>query len=342
MPAVTEIRTKAFNTRIFFKAGALVAGLVVAASLVCGASSCLAQSDLVRLVPPDVPVIAGLHRMAHDQANDALWLATRNNLDDLSRLVTLTDADPDRSIDEVIVADWASSRKDLDSHLLIAHGRFSLASVTATIAHPTRVFYDGAPVLVVDARGGSKPAPRWFAVPRPELALFGTPAAVQLALDRFRSRATADPQVLERLRNAHDHDAAWSSIVLEPRSLQEQTNLHADADNLTPCLSRMREVDLGIQMGKTVTIDLHTQSRNGSDGAMECMTAAIFKNYTPQMRVSVGGDREPSMRLTLARAEYDRWLDAFRKSEMNETLEAFISAPDRAAERNSKPLETVR
>jgi hypothetical protein len=117
--------------------------------------------------------------------------------------------------------------------------------------------------------------------------------------------------------------------MLESKASEERVNLHATADNLSPCLSRMREVDLGIQLGKTVKVDLHTETRNASGGAvMECMSAAIFKSYTPRMLVSLGGGRQSSMRLTLARAEYDRWLDSFRKSPMSQTLEAFISGAE--------------
>ena len=105
----------------------------------------------------------------------------------------------------------------------------------------------------------------------------------------------------------------------------------------------MREVDLGIQAGKNVTIDLHTESRDGSGGAaMECMSAAIFKDYTPQMRISLGGEQQPSMRLALSRAEYDRWLGSFRKSSMNQVLEAFISGAEPAAERSAEDLQTLR
>jgi hypothetical protein len=131
--------------------------------------------------------------------------------------------------------------------------------------------------------------------------------------------------------------------MLQPRTLEETANFHATPDNLSPCLNRMREVDLGIQVGKTVNIDLHTESRDGSGGAaMECMSAAIFKSYTPEMRVSLGGERQPSMRLTLTRAEYDRWLDSFRKSRMSQTLEAFISGAEPATERTTDNLQTVR
>jgi hypothetical protein len=322
------------------KAHALVIFLVTAMILFFSASFCMAQSDLVRLIPPDAPVIAGLHRMPEDQNKDALWLATRNNTDDLSRLVALTDNDPERRIEQVMVADWASTSDSLGSHLVIAQGRFSLTSISATMAHITKLSYDGVPVLAIKAQGGSMPIARWVAVPRSEIALFGTPSAVQVALDRFRSGAQADPQVLERLSKAHDGDAAWSSVVLAPHALRASVKLRGGV--LSSCLDSLREVDLGIRIGKTVTIDLLTGSRDGSGGlSAECMSAALFGNGTQQIRIAFGG-HQPDVRVTLARIDYDRWLDSFRKSQLNQTLQALFSRPDENSAPSGDNMESVR
>src|SRR5262249_29041432 len=105
---------------------ALFLCLVASMIFFFSASLCFAQGDPIRLIPPDAPVIAGMHRMPRDQASNALWLATRNNLDDLNRLVALTRSDLDRRFDYVIAADWPSSTDSLGSHLLIAQGRFDM------------------------------------------------------------------------------------------------------------------------------------------------------------------------------------------------------------------------
>ena len=319
----------------------LVIWLMSAMLLFFSASFCMAQNDLVRLVQPDAPVIAGLHRMSQDRSKDALWVATRNSVDDLSRLVALVENDPERRVDQVIVADWGSSTSSPGSHLVIAQGRFNLASIASTMAHPAKLSYDGVPVLAIETKAGSTPAMRWLAVPQRELALFGTPSAVQVALDRFRSGAHADPQLLERLRNAHDRDAAWSSVVLAPRALQASGKFQAGA--LAPCLDRMREVDLGIQIGKTVTIDLHTEPRDGAAGvSAECISTALFANYAPLMRIGFGGGERPDVRVTLVRSDYERWLDPFRKSELKQTLAALLSAPGGSADPAPDNVESVR
>lgn len=319
---------------------ALVVCLVTMMVLFFSASLCFAQDDLVRLIPPDAPVIAGLHRMPQELSNSALWLATRNNLDDVNRLVALTESDLDRRFDYVVVADWPSSTDSLGSHLLVARGRFKMAPILSAIAHPKTLAYNGITVLALPSTDGTQQAARWLAIPEKNIAIFGTPSGVQVAIDRFRNAAVVDVRLIKRLRNAHDRDQAWSSIVLAPRTLEGTAGLRPTPDDLSPCLTRMREVDLGIQVGKKIDIDLHTESRDGSGGdTMECMSAALFKSYAPEMRVSLGGERQPFMHLTLNRAEYDRWLDSFRKSRMNQMLEAFISGAEPPL---PEDLQTIR
>src|SRR5438067_7637057 len=85
----------------------LVIWLMSATLLFFSASFCMGQNDLVRLVQPDAPVIAGLHRMSQDRSKDALWVATRNSVDDLNRLVALGGKDPKGRFDQALLADWA-------------------------------------------------------------------------------------------------------------------------------------------------------------------------------------------------------------------------------------------
>ncbi len=304
------------------------AKFIAALALFFSASFCLAQSDLVRLIPPDAPVIAGMRRLPPQDAADALWLATKNNTDDLNRLIAITETDPDRRVDHVIVADWASSTDNLGNHLLLAKGRFSFANIGAAAlgSGATRLTYQGLPVFAIEAAGGSS---RWLAVPRPDVAIFGSPSAVQLALDRYRSGAVADSRLLARLRNAHDRDAAWSSVLLDSRQLLARVKLHEENSANLRCLAGIRELDLAIQLGDSVKIGVDTGSLQGgvSNVSMGCLAAALFGDRSPQMKIAFG-EAQPQLRVSLARAEYDRWLDTFRKSSVNQTLQAIIAAPE--------------
>ena len=340
--AMNDVDMYAIDAQSSRKTYALVIFLLATMALFFGATLCLAQSDLIAFIPPDAPVIAGLHRMPADRSKDALWLSTRNNLDDLKQFVTLSNNDLDRRLDQVIIADWASSGGSLGSHLAVVKGRFNLASMTATMAHPVKLSYAGVPVIEIDMRNSSEPGPRWLAVPERRIALFGTPAAVRYALDRFRSGAAADARLIERLKNASARDSAWSSISLDAEPQQSRFDVGSVANTLLPCLGRMREVDLGIRIGKTVKIDVHAESYDGANGSVQCMTAALFGGSVAGERVAFGFGGRPDVRLTLTRGDYERWLDTFQKSRLNQGLEALLSASNASTQPTLESTGAVR
>src|ERR1700675_2797062 len=116
----TEINRKSSKLQFGYRGRVLGGRVISALALFFSVSFCLAQSDLIRLIPADAPVIAGMRRLPHDEAKDALWLATRNNTDDLALLVAMTEDDPERRVEQVIAADWAAKNDNLGNHLLLA------------------------------------------------------------------------------------------------------------------------------------------------------------------------------------------------------------------------------
>jgi hypothetical protein len=363
MMNVNEIGIVDLGSRSVRRARALVLAPVAILGLFFGAPLCQAQTDLARLLPPDAPVIAGMRRVPEHHAKDALWLATRNNADDLNRLVELTNLDPGRRVDQVMVADWPSDGNRLGNHLLIAQGQFNLAHVfPSRDSKPlARLNYHGISICAIETSGSSKPPVRWLAVPRRDVALFGTPSAVQYALDRFLNSAPPDPALVQRLKQAQAHDAAWSSLLLDAPPVQARATLYT-SDAFSACVARLRQVGLAIHLGSTVTIDLDMQGRNdanetasggtasggtasggtASGGTMQCVSEALFGTTTPEMRVSFSGDQRPHVRVSMRRSDYDRWLDSFRASHTHQLLEAMISGSEPASESTADPSQTFR
>ncbi len=317
----------------------LVLWLAGALALFFSTSLAMAQNQLLRLIPPGAPVIAGLHRMTPDQSSAVVWLATRKNFEDLASLENLTESDLDGRFEQVVVADWASDTDPLGSHLLIAEGRFSLAAISSTMAHPVMLSYQGIRVLVLQAKEGSRIGARWLAVPDKHTALFGTPSAVQVALDRFRGGAVADADLVARLNKVRD--AAWSSVVLQARPEQTPITQQAEAGALTPCLNQLREVELGIQVGTKVSIHLQAESRDGSKSAA-CIGTALFSEPSPQLHIVFGGEKDPAFHVTMARAEYEAWLDSFQRSRLPQTLEAMLSEGGSEAASGADNQNTLR
>src|SRR5260370_15312806 len=176
--------------------------VVAAIALFFSGSLCLAQSDLIRLIPPGAPVLAGLRRTLPGQGDDFLWLATENNTGDLQQFVSMTAGDPDRHFDQVIVADSLSDSHNPGSHLLLAKGKFNFAaiSVTALGSGERKSSYKGVPVLILEALAGESRGPRWLAVPQPGVALLGSASAVEHALDSYLRRASRHPFIMLRAR----------------------------------------------------------------------------------------------------------------------------------------------
>jgi hypothetical protein len=306
--------------------------MVAAIAFFFTGSLCLAQSDLIRLIPPGTPVLAGLRRTPPGQGDDFLWLATKHNTADLKQFVSVTAGDPDRHFDQVIVAGSASDTDSLGSHLLLAKGKFNFAEISTTALGTGAIksSYKDVPVLILEALAIESRGPRWLAVPQPDVALLGSPSAVESALDRYLSRAPRDPLILQRLRNIPEHDAAWSSIILDSRQVESHLNLHGDADVIYPCLRHARELVLGIRPGSDVKIELRTasDSNQDADASLGCLRTALFRNSTPSVRISFTGGNQHALLATLSREGYDRWLNGFRKSMMNQMLEAMIPAPE--------------
>jgi hypothetical protein len=180
-------------------------------------------------------------------------------------------------------------------------------------------------------------------VPRPGVALLGSASAVESALDRYLSRAAGDPFIVQRLRSISEHDAAWSSIMLDSSQVESHLNRHGDAGVIYPCLRHARELVLGIRPGSDVKIDMRTtsDSTEDADESLACLRTALFSNRTPSVRISFTGGNQHALRATLSREAYDSWLSFFRKSMMNEMLEAMTPASEEGT-RNSTLVPGAR
>lgn len=316
--------------------GAVSIRFLATAALFLSSSLCIAQSELARLIPPGTPVLAGMRRTAPGQSDDLLWIATKNNAGDLKQFVFVTAGDSGRRFDQVIVADFASDTDSLGNHLLLAQGRFSFAAIASTtpVGEASSGSYKGVPVLIFESLANQSRGFRWLAVPQSHVALFGSPASVQQALDRYLSNAPGDRAILDRLKNIPQHDAAWSSLTLDSRQVESHLDLHGSGDGIYPCLHHAHEITLGIQPGSSMKIELRTtlnsQNEPGelgqADAGMGCFRNALYTGSIPSLRVTASAGLRPTLVATLAREEYDRWIDAFRKSTMNQLLEASIPA----------------
>ena len=301
---------------------------VVVIAMFFGTFDALAQSDVIRLIPLDAPVIAGMRRAPHDQINDNLWLATKNNREDLNELITLTASDPARRFDEVIVTDSAMRSDGTSSHLLLAVGKFDIARTTTRGFVTKYLVYKNMPVLAIESDIDATRGVRWLAVPRQDLAVLGDPTAVQQALDRFLNHSPADPGIEVRVGRFHAQDTAWSSLKLSARQIEAQLALHASNDVLLSSLRQTRELDLHIELGSKVKIEIgaDSDSADQSSEAVRALRAVLVDSGTPVQPIALSDGAKSYIRVAMKREAYERWLDTFRRTRMKRLFEAALAA----------------
>jgi len=321
--AMTNGKAHSTDQRGFLRVAAISA-------FVLGGSACFAQSELARYIAPETPVLAGMRAVPPDERGNLMWLATKNNAADLSQLVEVTGVDPGRKLDEVIATDFASRTESLGNHLLLAKGRFDYGVIaTEERAHGAKeIEYRGVPVLVMEAPHNSAQGPRWFAVPKRDVAMVGTAEAVAQALDRSIENAEADPRIEGRLIHVPRRDAAWSSIAIGPAQVRPQ--LAEDASRVGRCLGSTGEFMLGIDPGSTVEIDMKTTAKQGAAETAACLSNSIFGGGARLVRVAANTADGATLKIKLRREEYERWLNSFRGGHEDNLLEAMVGSRDGA------------
>ena len=275
---------------------------------------CSAQDALVKLIPADAPVLAGMQRSSTDNEYDRVWFATAKNLNDLKDFISLTDADPSRRFDRVIVAASPAGNDLLGDHLLLAQGRFDLTAIAQPAASSVVEFH-GVAVLVLNQPSNPGAEVRWLANLHNRIVLFGSPSAVQKALLRYESDERADQAVIARLGRIPRRDIAWSSITLNPQVLKSHLHLNAYERNAVPCLATARELVFGVRFDSHARLDLAVTADSPQDAgtSIACLRylADPVDRIVMRTRLDAGAPIA-TMSIASTRDRYSRWVDMFR------------------------------
>jgi hypothetical protein len=178
-----------------------------------------AQNRLLQLVPAHAAIVAGIEDPHHGDQSGRLLIVTHNNNVDLRDWITLATVDDRQQVDKLIAVAMPSPQGDLGEHLLLARGSFNGRHIlqAAEDNGGTPDTYAGVKIVIL------KPFPReqkemtdtrWFAVLDDTTAIFGTPAMVKNALDRYLSSATADSALMKRLQALKPDVNCWSVLSM--------------------------------------------------------------------------------------------------------------------------------
>jgi hypothetical protein len=186
--------------------------------LITGAVARAVSPDprLLQLVPPQSPIVAGIHSPSTQGLPGNFLLVAKANRVDMDDFLSLTGADTSRILREVIFVS-GGVRDPVKEHSLLASGVFGRASIFryADGTRATIEDYRGINVMVVPPLQRERKYftdLRWLAILESNIAIFGTISSVQCELDRYLDHSQTETMLVERLKYLSKKDATWSVV----------------------------------------------------------------------------------------------------------------------------------
>ena len=225
-------------------------------------------SKLLALVPERAQIVAGIEDPHNPESKGRLLLVTHSSNLDFNDWIALTGVDPHRQTDEVIEVAASSTEGELHEHLLLVAGQFDRERIfhAALQNGASMAEYHGQALLVVEPFVRERQqisASRWMAVLDDHTTIFGSPALVRQALDRYLNRLEPDPPLLKRLSRLHADVNSWNVLVMSAPMLARHVapgQLHAA---WTHILDGADELTIGIHYGSTDRIDFAVHAVSG-------------------------------------------------------------------------------
>jgi hypothetical protein len=253
-----------------------LAGLLVAASSIHGVAS-PAQSNLLRLIPREAQLVAGVEDPRNPDTRGHLLLVTARNTFDFDDWQSLTGVDPHRAVDEQIWVAASSPESRLGEHMLLVAGLFDRGHIFAAAERngATAKVYRGVEVLAVTpfAREQEQmPDTRWIAILDGRTAVFGTPWLVKKTLDRYVDHAAADPLLADRVGRLNPKVNSWDLILTPHAAFSKHAALEKQSAPWMDLLGRemlenAEELTLGIRFGTIARVDFIVRTADDSNAS---------------------------------------------------------------------------
>ena len=176
-----------------------------------------AEDPLLRLVPANAEIVAGIEDPHHGDQRGRLLIVTHSDNVDLQDWTALAGVYDGQHVDRLIEVAASSPRGELIEHLLLARGAFNGWRLLNAARHSGGPNYNYHGVQLVQLN----PSPRenkemrdtrWLAVLDDNTVVFGTPLLVKSALDRYASSAPVDPALAKRLSELAPDVNSWSIL----------------------------------------------------------------------------------------------------------------------------------
>jgi hypothetical protein len=231
--------------------------IAVSLSWVRAFGSSPAEDRLLRLVPANAEIVAGIEDPHHGDQSGRLLIVTHSNNVDLNDWIALVGVDDRQEVDKLVEVAMSSPRGDLSEHLLLARGSFDGRRILADAERNGGVRTEYKGIRIVNL----KPFPReqremrdtrWLAVVDDNTAIFGTPITVMGALDRYVSSSAVDGPLAKRLRALKPDVNCWSVLTMPGAVLARHLRAGVLDDAGVPLLHGVKDVAVGVHYGSGI------------------------------------------------------------------------------------------
>jgi hypothetical protein len=235
---------------------------------------------LLPLVPAGAQIVAGFQNPHDPMApTGRVLLTTHNNRLDLDDWISLAGVDTTKVFDEVIEVAMSSDAVELKEHLLLVAGHFDRARIfkAAEQNGAAHVSYEGETGLLIKPFAREEEDmldTRWLIILNDQTGIFGTPAMVQLALQRYEGHYLPDPALAERLARLRSDITSWN--VLLPPSKTKGMAFVQPRGAWSQLLDGADLVIVGTHFGSKIRMDVLVDDGKGRGSAYFAEKAGCF------------------------------------------------------------------
>jgi hypothetical protein len=237
-----------------------IAAAALSLSCVRALGSSPAEDRLLRLVPANAAMVAGIKDPHHGDQSARMLIVTQNNNLDLSDWIALVGVGDQQEIDRLIEVAMPSPRGDLAEHLLLAHGSFEGGRILNQVERNGGARREYRGVRMVELKPLQREEKemrdtRWLTVLDDNTAIFGTPVMVMRALDRYLSPPATDGALVKQLRTLRPDVNCWSVLAMPGAVLARHLPAGAVDVSSDTLLRGVSNITVGIHYGSKERVD---------------------------------------------------------------------------------------
>jgi hypothetical protein len=299
-----------------------IAMMTMTVSCVRGFGSSPSEDSLLRLVPANAAIVAGIQDPHHDDQSGRLLIVTHNNNVDLKDWIGLVGVDDRQEVDRLIEVAMSSPRGELCEHLLLARGSFNGRRILEEAERNGGVATAYKGVRIVNLKPFAREQKemrdtRWLTILNDNTAIFGTPITVMRALDRYVSPAEVDGRLTQRLTELKPDVNCWSVLTMPGVKLTQYLRAGVVDDAGAAAMRGVSSVTISVHYGAKERLDFALGTGDGTSAA--ALATAIGKRSlllpiteTPGAHldgVSIEGNKVRGS-VRVKDREFDGWLAA--------------------------------